>query len=154
MRRLVGSAGAWGWSFRFPLIPRPCATRHKKSGSASPSSLPACVQGCTLAVRHSCRPARGRAARRARAHSCRATRRARARSCRATRHARTTCGRASASRTAGATAHARASCSAARCRVMQLVRTIPSHGPGLPELLAYCCSTCSYAETKERERST
>jgi hypothetical protein len=83
MRRLVGSAGAWGWSFRFPLIPRPCATRHKKSGSASPSSLPACVQGCTLAVRHSCRPARGRAARRARAHSCRATRRARARSCRA-----------------------------------------------------------------------
>jgi hypothetical protein len=37
---------------------------------------------------------------------------------------------------------------------MQLVRTIPSRGPGVPELLAYYCSKCSYAETKERERST
>ena len=42
--------------------------------------------------------------------------------------------------------------SLARCphcgQPMKLVRTIPSCGPGLPELLAYYCSTCVHAETK------
>jgi hypothetical protein len=36
---------------------------------------------------------------------------------------------------------------------MKLVKTVPSCGPGMPEVLAYYCSTCSYAETKQRERS-
>jgi hypothetical protein len=39
-----------------------------------------------------------------------------------------------------------------RNKPMKLVRTIPMQ-PILHELLAYCCSSRCYAETKERELS-
>jgi hypothetical protein len=37
---------------------------------------------------------------------------------------------------------------------MKLVRTIPSCGPDMPEVLAYYCSKCAHAETKKREPAT
>jgi C4-type Zn-finger protein len=37
---------------------------------------------------------------------------------------------------------------------MKLVRTIPSGGPAMPEVMAYWCSTCSYPETRKGEPHT